>query len=145
MTGLGLVALSVALVSIVAASVAGARDWRGRRQAQALLAEEYEHALVEDEVREAIEEVVERVHHYRHNIHCPTCGRFSRQAVGWPAGTADCTHHGLMGVHLSAIVCEAHPALGPEIPAETSPLIIEPPVQVPDDLSSLLEEISNSV
>lgn len=48
-----------------------------------------------------IDAVIEDLHtldrkvHYRHNIHCPKCGRFSRQAEGWPAGVSHCATHGL--------------------------------------------------
>jgi hypothetical protein len=89
---------------------------------------------------------LDRKVHYRHNVHCPVCGRFSRQAEGWPSGTADCGLHGI-GIRttpetgsIPVIVQPLGPApLVLEAPEEPPSLVIEPPVPIPDDLSELLE------
>lgn len=56
------------------------------------------------ELNDLIDEVREwdrKLNHYRHNIHCPVCGRFARQAEGWPGGVSDCKYHGIE-VHVGA-------------------------------------------
>jgi hypothetical protein len=101
----GLVALGVALVAIVAATVgaigSAVRWTRERRWNRA----QEEHMVEVIDTAERIDAVVEDLHaldrkvHYRHNIHCPACGRFARQAEGFPAGVADCGLHGI-GIHV---------------------------------------------
>lgn len=56
--------------------------------------QDHETALAMEEVRTDLVALYRKIH-YRHNIHCPRCGRFSRQAEGWPSGVADCGLHGL--------------------------------------------------
>lgn len=52
---------------------------------------EHQHAVVEDELRDHLVEL-DRKLHYRHNIHCPKCGRFAR--AGESEGASICKVHG---------------------------------------------------
>lgn len=85
----------VASVVLVApdASLALRQRSHERAEARALIAAQ-EEATQLNELWDEVEREYRRVH-YRHNIHCHTCGRFSRQAVGWPEGMADCGLHGI--------------------------------------------------
>lgn len=149
----GLIALGVTLIVLLWAIVEGIRSAvRGRRERKWNLAQE-EHMIEVIDTAERIDAVVEdlraldRKVHYRHNIHCPKCGWFARQAEGWPPGVADCKAHGisLRTTHALTgpieIVAVAETPLAPmlEVPLETSPIVLELPVPIPDDLTELME------
>lgn len=76
-------------------------DFAPWRRARAELVEAIEVAEVEDELRDVLIQVEQRVH-YRHDVHCPVCGRFSRRVEGFPDQFSDCGEHGIqMRVGLS--------------------------------------------
>jgi hypothetical protein len=109
------------------------------------LIEIIEEAVAIDELVEEIRELDRKVNHFRHNIHCPSCGRFARQAEGWPEGVAQCGLHGIAlrtSPYTGSIPIIVQPLeeVLMDIPAlETSDFIVSITV-VPDDLSLLLEE-----
>jgi len=147
---LALMGLAAALAGLVSAFVFGAVKswspfWRERHYARGwerVVETDHELALIEDNLYNTLMEV-EHVVHYRHNIHCPACGRFARQAEGFPASVADCNEHGVVArsePHTGAIpiiVQEIEAPLGIEIPTETSPLYIQPPVEAALELEAV--------
>jgi len=46
------------------------------------------------ETREDVETLYRKIH-YRHNIHCPACGRFAKRVPNLPEGVSDCKVHGV--------------------------------------------------
>lgn len=56
-------------------------------------------------VRDEVEAEYKKVH-FRHNIHCPKCGRFAKQAEGWAEGMSDCRVHGIQARFMT------HPSQG---------------------------------
>lgn len=132
----GMGALGVTPVAIMTTIVFGGRElrrwWLGKRWTRARERHELaviEHAMAIDEVVEDLAVLHRRVH-YRHAIHCPTCGRFARQAEGYPSGIAHCALHGL-GTRtppatgaIAVIVTEVHASLGVAFPEP-------PPVALP--------------
>jgi hypothetical protein len=118
------------------------RAWHRHEQAH-----ESEVVEVASEIDDLIAEIREwdrRKNHYRHNIHCPRCGRFSRQATEWPAGIADCGTHGVTGMHVELttgtipiIVHEIAAEIGERFPAV--PDFVIPLTEIDDDLKALEE------
>jgi hypothetical protein len=103
---LGVVALGVALAALLAAIFCGLwalsdhlRQRADAREAEVEFAEVQTEALAIDELRTDIlllemeyqfEE--ERRANYRHNVHCPACGRFSRRVFGHD-DIVECSKH----------------------------------------------------
>jgi len=89
-------------------------EWaRRRRDLLAILGE----AQVEDQIRTALV-AVERKVHYRHNVHCPRCGRFAKQ---WQDGLVECRHHGLQ-LRVTAPGTAAIPIQIVVVPLNTTPI-----------------------
>jgi rubredoxin len=66
-------------------------------QKRALIVEAYEIAVIEDQLHEVMIEMFYRpepVTNYRHNIHCPLCGRFSKKVMEMD-DVVDCHAHGI--------------------------------------------------
>lgn len=120
------------------------RRWASAREEHEV--ELQEEALALNEVVDELRELDRKINHFRHNVHCPSCGRFSKQAEGWPAGVADCSAHGI-GLRTNslitgpiAIILQPLDEVAAELPPpETSDFIVSLTI-VPDDLSGLLEE-----
>ncbi len=135
------VALSLGVTQLTLFIAFKILDWRERKA----LIEIIEEAEAIDDLVEEIRELDRKINHYRHNIHCPSCGRFARQAEGWPDGVAQCSLHGI-GIRTGPptggipIIVQPLEEVLMDIPAlETSDFIVSITV-VPDDLSLLLEE-----
>jgi hypothetical protein len=148
---LAYIAFGLALALIVAASACGfwqlvdriqTRRWNAA--AERHLSETTEMAVAENLCIDALQVLEDKVHHWRHNVHCPDCGRFSRQAEGWPPGVSDCRYHGIRlrvneldtGI-IPIVVIAGDAVLTPEptsileieAPAEVSELYVETLVQ----------------
>lgn len=105
---LGIADFFICIPLMVLAIYGRIRQWLpGRREVKWEAALEEHMAEVATEAGE-LNGLIDEIHewdrkrnHYRHNIHCPVCGRFSRQAEGWPGGVSDCKYHGIE-VHVGA-------------------------------------------
>jgi len=154
MIALGVASLALAAVGAAVSAALATREARRYLLHRAWRRAEVEHlemlheqALAEDAVTTAVVELEQRVHRYRHNIHCPTCGRFSRQAEGWPEGVADCGLHGI-GLRtlphtgsIPIVVTEIpdHEVLAVEVVPD-EPVFELTLTEAPDPLAELLEE-----
>lgn len=104
-------------------------------------------AIAIDHLIDEIREIDRKLNHYRHNVHCHSCGRFAKQAVGYPEGVADCSTHGI-GIRSDPwtgsipIIVQPLDELAIEVPSPELTDFIVSITTVPDDLSSLLEEAS---
>lgn len=149
----GVIALVLAVLALGAAMVGfgfevydRVLDWRERRALGLEVVVAHEEAIAIDGIIEDLKALDRKVH-YRHNIHCPQCGRFARQAVDWPAGVSDCKVHGIKLRTIEAptgpiailfqevVLDELEIARAPETPE----LAVAGPTPLPDDLT-LLEE-----
>lgn len=106
LTLLGLVCLGVAALGILACLYQLARArWREHRRRQwdrarvAHLEAVEALAIANDVVRNelmVLEMPVPKPPNYRHNLHCPTCGRFSARVTGLPDSVVECHAHGVV-------------------------------------------------
>jgi len=94
---LAFIALGAAGLGLLASSTAGLLSlywWlKDRRE----LAAEHEAALIEHSLHEALLELQfpdPPAPNYRHNIHCPGCGRFAKRVLGMD-NVVECKHHGV--------------------------------------------------
>jgi len=131
LAAIGVGALGVSGLGFLTGVALGLREfrrwllgWRWERAWVEHEAELIEQATVENGLVDALAVVARKVH-YRHNIHCPQCGRFARQAEGLPAGVADCGVHGL-GTHTPPAT-GAIPVVLVELPAAVGEIFPEPP------------------
>ena len=134
-------ATSVGFGSVHAVRVG--RQWGQDRAEHKYIAEVQEYAIAYNDVIDAVVELDRKVNHYRHNVHCPSCGRFARQAPEWPPGVALCGVHGI-GLRttpqtgaVAIVVSEA--VLPPILALEPPTMYLTEPLVIPDDLSLLME------
>ena len=126
--------LGVTVAALIATIIYGIRlsliPWVQDRRHIKAVNHDHELAMIEDSIRQELA-VVEKKVHYRHNLHCPACGRFSRQAFEWPEGVTDCTVHGILLLTI-ALATGPIPVIVQAVPddeahPETSPLYLEAP------------------
>jgi len=148
----GLALLQVAVFGALASTALAIRrgiyatqDWLLRRSQGKQEVEMIETAIALNGVIDDLIALDVKVNRFRHNIHCPACGRFSRQAFEWPAGTADCKTHGIglrtsewtNSIPITVLAVQLEVALTP-VP-ETPSLVLDPPVAIPDYIDELVE------
>lgn len=130
----GLVTLPIAGAGLVASVVGAAKeliDWLAARREIAVA---YELAIIEDGLRDALKELERKVR-YRHNLHCPKCGRFAARVPGMPDNVTNCRYHGTWlrtsegPIEFGVRKAKAQPSVVP-------PLTIEPPKRIPDELDT---------
>jgi hypothetical protein len=97
----GIYALGVTGTALVLAVIASLKEaaylfkqWWWNLTAQRHLDDTVREAYELDALREDVEALYRKVH-YRHNIHCPVCGRFAKRVEGFPDGVSDCKVHGV--------------------------------------------------
>ena len=133
---LGIADFFAAAVLLGVAVAALARESWGRHREKKYMECAVEEAVELDVLIDEIREWDRKVNHYRHNIHCPVCGRFSRQAEGWPGGVSDCKLHGIE-VHVgpptaSVTVILTVATVDVELPAADVFYEIAEPVHAPE-------------
>jgi hypothetical protein len=97
----GIVALPIAILGIILSIISLLwQAYTKRRDARAEIIAAHEVAIVEDSIHERLitAEIEihgpEKVPNYRHNIHCPLCGRFSKRVFGLN-DVVECSAHGV--------------------------------------------------
>lgn len=134
---IGLTAFPVAVAGIVAATTYATReliDWIAQRRAEAIeqIVSELESKLLQSL------DTLSRKKNYRHNLHCPKCGRFAARVEGMPDQVTNCKHHGIW-LRTPEGPVQLHLHTPSELTAqveEPPPLAIEPPKPIEDELDT---------
>lgn len=149
--GLSILGLLTAMTMVMGKGIISVMQYYARRVE---VAQAYEVAVIEDVLHEALVVVEEEIHNptpsYRHNIHCPTCGRFAKRVFGYD-NVVNCHKHGVTVRWKDFPVDWAVQAIAPGVtlvrePSLTTqeiaiiPVTAEMEIIVPDDLSELYAE-----
>lgn len=118
---------------------------------------EVKQLLIEEHLEDVLDKLEEVIHppkvvNHRHNIHCPSCGRFAKRVLGM-GSVVECKHHGVQVRWKDMPIDWAVIPLAEGVTLSTQPVVVsealpwdEPlpitqpiPILIPDDLSELEE------
>jgi len=139
---LALIALGLAGIGLLAASVYGVIELIWYIQARMVFSRLWDEAHTEHALYERLNKLLylKPKPNYRHNIHCPSCGRFAKRVWGMDT-VVECHVHAVQFREWDVAVDWATVPLAPGVTLVTDPIILKPSVIEPELELEELEEV----